>query len=93
MTKGAENAVRSRTLRLKTDLFNEIVSRRGWSSNEAVGRAFGVPGKQVSAIRKGEKAPTAEFIAGFLEAVPEAGFRRCFDNVPATDTPKEVPTT
>lgn len=92
MTKGTQHAATPMTLRLKLDLFHDVATRRGWKSNAAIARALGVPRTQVTRILNGEQVPTAEFIAGFLTAVPEAGFRRSFDPVPVTDTTKEATT-
>ena len=83
MTQGT-NTPHGMTVQLKADLFRDIANLRGWNTNTAIGAAIGVDRRIVKRILDGEQPPTVEFIAGFLSAVPEAGFRRTFELVPAT---------
>jgi hypothetical protein len=77
------------TAEIKLDLFRDIAKRRGWNSNVAIGKAIGMSPQQVKKILNGEQEPTMRFVAGFLTAVPEAGFRRVFNLVPAPDARKD----
>lgn len=84
MTKGTKSNP-TMTIQLKTDLFERIVKARGWNSDAAIAKALGISRAQIQRIRSGEQPPSTSFIASFLNAVPEAGFRRTFDIVPATE--------
>lgn len=88
MTQGNEEG-RPMTAEIKLDLFREIAHRRGWTTTAAVARAIGLSPQQVKKILDGEQEPTTRFIAGFLAAVPEAGFSRTFDLVPAPNARKD----
>ena len=83
MTKGTQNT--PMTVSLKLDLFDKVAKQQGWKSHGDIAQAIGVSRHQVKRVLDGEQPPSINFVAGFLNAVPEAGFRRTFDIVPATD--------
>lgn len=70
------------TIELNLPVFEKIARAHGWGSNAEIAEAIGVSERQVRRVRNGTGRPGIEFIAGLLNAVEEAGFRRTFRVVP-----------
>lgn len=74
------------TIELNLAVFEKITRSNGWGSNAEIAKAIGVSERQVSRIRSGKGRPGIDFIAGLLNAVEEAGFRRTFRVVPKSES-------
>lgn len=85
MTTDAENTPQAMTIELKLGVFEKLARSNGWTSNGDIAAALGISERQVSRIRSGKSRPGVNFIAGLLNAVEEAGFRRTFRVVPESD--------
>lgn len=82
IARPADAQAAPKTIKLRTDKFAKVAALNGWTSNAAIARAIGVSETQVARVIRGEADPGTQFIAGFLAAAEEVGFRRVFEIVP-----------
>ena len=70
------------TLRLRAEGWREHCAANGITSDVLLSAAMGLTATTIWRVRAGEAAPSAQFIAATLRALPGARFEELFESVP-----------